>query len=228
MVSVYNQLALLNVWINADSFLGRSAPILEGQQSVRNSLNITLQYGAELDDKIKVVLHQGPNPVIKINRKGIFGGQSQSERANRRSWLKAMQALATHIRNEFLAESEPDVDEGSDHDRNASSTDDLHLKAQAVGMAPALQVADFGIVAHKVGTMRMKRGEKHQKGVVDEHLKFIGLDNLYVCDLSIFPVSLPANPTLTLAALALRLADCLKKKPKKKLLASANKLIIFQ
>lgn len=42
-------------------------------------------------------------------------------------------------------------------------------------------------------------------------LKYVGVDNLYVCDLSVFPISPPANPTLTLAALALRLADYLKK-----------------
>jgi choline dehydrogenase-like flavoprotein len=35
---------------------------------------------------------------------------------------------------------------------------------------------------------------------------------LYACDLSVFPASPAANPTLTLAALAIRLADHLKAK----------------
>jgi choline dehydrogenase-like flavoprotein len=46
--------------------------------------------------------------------------------------------------------------------------------------------------------------------VVDENPKWNGYDNLFVCDLSVFPTSPAANPTLTLAALALRLADHIK------------------
>jgi choline dehydrogenase-like flavoprotein len=43
-------------------------------------------------------------------------------------------------------------------------------------------------------------------GVVNSDLKFLAYDNLYVCDNSVFPTSPAANPSLTLAALALRLA----------------------
>jgi choline dehydrogenase-like flavoprotein len=65
----------------------------------------------------------------------------------------------------------------------------------------------LGGVAHEVGTLRM--GLPGQ-GVVDPNLKFTGHDNLYVCDLSVFPTSPAANPSLTLAALALRLAQHLR------------------
>ncbi|SPO05494.1 uncharacterized protein DNG_08181 [Cephalotrichum gorgonifer] len=68
---------------------------------------------------------------------------------------------------------------------------------------PSVGKAPFGVVAHEVGTMRMG---KDGSGVVDENLKINGLKNLYVCDLSVFPVSPGANPSLTLAALAQRLA----------------------
>ncbi|RVD86996.1 uncharacterized protein DFL_005246 [Arthrobotrys flagrans] len=64
--------------------------------------------------------------------------------------------------------------------------------------------APFGVVAHEVGTMRMGVGEK---GVVNTDLQFKGLDNLFVCDLSVFPWSPTANPSLTLVALAQRLAS---------------------
>lgn len=47
-------------------------------------------------------------------------------------------------------------------------------------------------------------------GVVDTNLKFLGYDNLYACDLSVFPTSPAANPTLMLAAMAIRLAEHLK------------------
>ncbi len=47
-------------------------------------------------------------------------------------------------------------------------------------------------------------------GVVDENLRYYGYDNLFVCDLSVFPTSPAANPTLTLAVLSLRLVDHVK------------------
>ena len=74
-----------------------------------------------------------------------------------------------------------------------------------------------GGVAHEVGTLRMERTkgkyvDQHgpQPGVLDESLRFLGHQRLYACDLSVFPTSPAANPTLTLAALAIRLADHLR------------------
>lgn len=66
-----------------------------------------------------------------------------------------------------------------------------------------LQTAPMGGVAHEVGTMRMAGDGS---GVVDADLRVLDYDNLYVCDNSVFPTSPAANPSLTLAALALRLA----------------------
>lgn len=70
-----------------------------------------------------------------------------------------------------------------------------------------LNRANLGGVAHEVGTLRMGANDT---SVVDSNLKFAGYDNLFVCDLSVFPSSPAANPTLSLAALALRLADHLR------------------
>jgi choline dehydrogenase-like flavoprotein len=44
-------------------------------------------------------------------------------------------------------------------------------------------------------------------GCVDPDLKYHELENLYVLSTSVFPSASSANPTLTLAALALRLGD---------------------
>ncbi|KAI1763821.1 hypothetical protein GGR53DRAFT_344816 [Hypoxylon sp. FL1150] len=63
----------------------------------------------------------------------------------------------------------------------------------------------FGFVAHEVGTMRM--GEEPRSSVVDKNLKVHFMSDLFVCDLSIFPYSPMANPSLTLVALAIRLGD---------------------
>jgi choline dehydrogenase-like flavoprotein len=68
--------------------------------------------------------------------------------------------------------------------------------------------ANMGGVAHEVGTLRM--GNDAANSVVNTDLKFHAYENLYACDLSVFPTSPAANPTLTLAALAARLAEHLQ------------------
>ncbi|HST81019.1 MAG TPA: GMC family oxidoreductase [Kineosporiaceae bacterium] len=72
-----------------------------------------------------------------------------------------------------------------------------------------LQTAKLGGVAHEVGTLR---AAADGSGVVDEDLKFLAYDNLYACDNSVFPASPAANPSLTTAALALRLAQHLTRR----------------
>jgi choline dehydrogenase-like flavoprotein len=61
---------------------------------------------------------------------------------------------------------------------------------------------------HHCGTTRMHADPKH--GVVDADCRVHGLANLYVAGSSVFPTSGNGNPTLTVVALALRLADHLK------------------
>lgn len=63
-----------------------------------------------------------------------------------------------------------------------------------------------GTVNHAGGTMRMS---DDGRGVVDDNLKFEGIDNLYISDVSVFPFIPAANPSLTMAALSLRLAKYL-------------------
>ncbi len=58
---------------------------------------------------------------------------------------------------------------------------------------------------HWMGASRM--ADSPADGCVDRHLRYHGLDNLYVLSASTFPSCSSANPTLTLAALALRLGD---------------------
>jgi choline dehydrogenase-like flavoprotein len=61
---------------------------------------------------------------------------------------------------------------------------------------------------HQMGTTRMDRDPR--RGVVDEHCRVHGVANLSVAGSSVFPTSGYTNPTLTLVALALRMADRLK------------------
>lgn len=62
-----------------------------------------------------------------------------------------------------------------------------------------------GSSIHYVGTCRM--GANPEAGVVDKDLKFFKSRNLYVCDGSVIPVLSEKHPTLTIMALAHRLAD---------------------
>ncbi len=61
------------------------------------------------------------------------------------------------------------------------------------------------IGGHHMGTTRM--GESPVNSVVDSACRVHGVGNLYVASSSVFPTSGHANPTLTVVALALRLAD---------------------
>lgn len=62
---------------------------------------------------------------------------------------------------------------------------------------------------HHMGTTRMHDDPK--QGVVNRDCKVHGLSNLYVASSSVFPTYGYANPTLTIAALALRLSDHLRR-----------------
>ena len=61
---------------------------------------------------------------------------------------------------------------------------------------------------HHMGTTRMADDPK--LGVVDRDCRVHGVSNLFMAGSSVFPTSGSANPTLTIVALALRLAGTLK------------------
>lgn len=67
----------------------------------------------------------------------------------------------------------------------------------------------FTSAIHHVGTCRM--GESKENGVIDKNLKVFDIDNLYVCDGSIFTTAGNVNNGLTICAFACRLAESLGK-----------------
>jgi choline dehydrogenase-like flavoprotein len=71
------------------------------------------------------------------------------------------------------------------------------------------QVTHFNSRAHHLGTTRMSADPA--AGVVDPDCRVHGVKNLYVASSSVFPTGGHANPTLTLLALTLRLAEHLKR-----------------
>jgi len=62
--------------------------------------------------------------------------------------------------------------------------------------------------SHHLGTTRMSADPK--SGVVDANCQVHGVGNLYITGSSVFPTAGHANPTLTIAAMSLRLANHLK------------------
>jgi choline dehydrogenase-like flavoprotein len=68
-----------------------------------------------------------------------------------------------------------------------------------------LATADYTDAAHHIGGTRMSLNSR--SGVVDPNLKVHGMANLYVCGSSVFPTGGSANPTWSILAFALRLAD---------------------
>lgn len=99
--------------------------------------------------------------------------------------------------------------------RRAQDLLDAELRARGLGRveqrlgdesAPVLFLGTF----HHMGTTRMH--DSPREGVVDRNCRVHGIENLFVTGASVFPTSGFANPTLTVVALALRLADHVKER----------------
>lgn len=92
------------------------------------------------------------------------------------------------------------------HRRRAAFRKAIHAafrpnRAMFMGHAPELNFA------HPCGTMRY--GDDPRTSVLDRNCRVHGLDNLYVTDSSFMPTSNGVNPSLTIAANALRVADAI-------------------
>lgn len=80
------------------------------------------------------------------------------------------------------------------------------LERERVGrLHPAAETPLDPAVHHHAGTTRMHPDPA--LGVVDENLRTHQMENLYLTGASVFPTAGVANPTLTVIALTLRLAD---------------------
>ena len=87
---------------------------------------------------------------------------------------------------------------------------DNNLRSRGLGMLSHLRALEewrrkSETAKHPMGTTRMH--ESPRLGVVDRNCKVHGVSNLYISGSSVFPATGYANPTLTILALAVRLAD---------------------
>jgi choline dehydrogenase-like flavoprotein len=74
--------------------------------------------------------------------------------------------------------------------------------------AGAEATANFSFSCHHIGTARMASAA--QNGVVDTQCRLFGCDNLYVGGSAVFPTASFVNPTMTIVALAFRIAEHLR------------------
>lgn len=205
LITVCGVHALLSITINYNFFLagstnvhihqyydheGKHMRLEAGRKAIQehdfNTVSVFLEFGAHLNEANHVIEDATIPPTIRFQRTQTYTDEKSQEE---------LQVLCTKIRDAVLS-----LVSGTNF------SDPEHPAPRPTLLGP-------GIYAHEVGTMRMptvhtssgKRVE--EPGVVDTNLKFKGLDNLYVSDLSVFPYSTPANPTHTLTSVVLRLAD---------------------
>lgn len=81
----------------------------------------------------------------------------------------------------------------------------LQSVIRAMGYKVTIAQVDRPGGHHATGTCRMAHNPKD--GVTDPELRVHGTENIYVCSNAVFPTGAAVNPTLTLAALAMRLGD---------------------
>jgi choline dehydrogenase-like flavoprotein len=89
---------------------------------------------------------------------------------------------------------------------------DLHLRKHQIAYLATDSNETHNIsytdASHHIGTTRISENPK--TGVVDRNCKVHGVQNLFIAGSSVFPTCGYANPTWTIVALALRLADHLR------------------
>jgi choline dehydrogenase-like flavoprotein len=190
---------LVTVTINANFFLAGSSASLNtthfynrkgqlikpndpaNEQKNFDTICVLFEFVGQLDDENSVLSIPGLDPVLDIRRAPL-----------KHEVQCAMEEIVRNVRDAFV-DAQPFTSPTSGEEL----CPDPGLRPQHLG---------FGVFSHECGTMRMD-GPNGDGGVVDSNLKVKGIDNLWVCDLSVMPVSPEANPSLTLAALSLRLAE---------------------
>lgn len=136
---------------------------------------------------------QEPNPQSRVTLAG--GGDALSMPRLRVDWRHTAGDLRTaEIAFRLLAEDLAEGGQGS-----------LDFDAQTLARD---MLRDGAYGGHHIGTARMGHSPRHS--VVDADARVHGVPNLSLAGAAVFPTSGQANPTLTLVALALRLAARLR------------------
>ncbi|MEM8639795.1 MAG: GMC oxidoreductase [Cyanobacteria bacterium P01_G01_bin.54] len=174
-------------------------PIVDDTSKTR--VDIKFSFGNCLDDENGIFSHANDNytPEIRFKRFSNLNDLLQSRFPALAGWNKGQQEffnLLNYTRNRIFAEFN-DVD---------------FITGEYGGGYGQQWPFSWGTVHHACGTLRMpwkanRNASFDYESVVDENLKVHGTAGLYVCDMSVLPISTAANPVLALAGLALRLSE---------------------
>lgn len=230
------------VMIEAERFI-IAAGVVETARLLLNSRSKRSVNGLGNDhDQLGRYLHTHPRPRLHVvgERPPDLVGLFRSDRycdSNRRAGLGAVCVDLNYFEPELAIDLTIET-EPSAHNRIMSATGvtgrglgavrivgaesaiDRRTWASALTLqreiahriAPGAPVRLAGLdIFHPAGGCRMASLE--QSGVTDENCRVFGTDNVYVSGASLFPTSGALNPTLTVVALALRLADHLAPRP---------------
>ncbi|HEX5783586.1 MAG TPA: GMC family oxidoreductase [Burkholderiaceae bacterium] len=141
-----------------------------------------------------------------------FNGEQIPDAGNAIGLLEQVDALGMPRVDIRWRITPQDVDSALEGFRSLAAVLKTHTQAELVldlaHLREALQ-ASPAVGGHHMGTTRMGH-DTDPTSVVDAHLKVHGVANLSVCAASCMPTSGHANPTLTVVALAFRLAQHLK------------------
>jgi len=176
-----------------------SAGLVENDPS-RTRVDIKFSFANCLDDQNGIVSHarDGYRPSISFKRFSDLNDLLASRFPAVAGWQKNtadFMALLNDTR-----------------DRIFNEFNDVELKtARYGGLSGEQWPFGWGTVHHACGTLRMpwkanRNAAFNSRSVVDENLKVHGTTGLYVCDMSVLPISTAANPVRALAGLALRLS----------------------
>lgn len=174
-------------------------PVVDDASKTR--IDIKFSFGNCLDDENGIFSNANDNytPDIRFKRFSNLDDLLQSRFPALAGWRKGQQEffdLLNQTRNRVFAEFN-DVDV---------------MTGEYGGGFGKQWPFGWGTVHHACGTLRMpwkanRDANFNDESVVDENLKVQGTNGLYVCDMSVMPISTAANPVLSLAGLALRLSN---------------------
>lgn len=173
-------------------------PVADNSNKTR--VDIKFSFANCLDDFNGIFSHanDGYTPDVRFKRFSSLDDLLQSRFPALAGWQKSHQAffnLLNETRNRVFAEFN-DVD---------------WLTGEYGGGSGKQWPFGWGTVHHACGTLRMpwkpnRNASFNHESVVNENLKVRGTTGLYVCDMSVMPISTAANPVRTLVGLALRLS----------------------
>jgi choline dehydrogenase-like flavoprotein len=94
------------------------------------------------------------------------------------------------------------------HEHIATDLETMGYGGELIGTCEEIAKAEWIDSYHYLGTTRMGTDPEHS--VVNRDLRVHTVDNLYIAGGSVFPTSGCANPTMTIVALSIRLAEHLR------------------